>query len=46
MGKWLPGSSEPRALSKTEIDELRKKFDAREPGYFDDTEWYLNYARA
>ena len=40
MGKWLPGSSEPKALSRSEIDELKKKFDAREPGYFEDTEWY------
>lgn len=40
MGKWLPGSTEPRALSKSEIDELRKKFDAHEPGFFEDTEWY------
>lgn len=40
MGKWLPGSNEPKALAKTEIDELRKKFDAHEPGYFEDTEWY------
>lgn len=40
MGKWLPGSNEPRALSKSELDELRKKFDSREPGYFDDIEWW------
>ena len=40
MGKWLPGNNESKALSKTEIDELRQKFEAREPGYFEDTEWY------
>jgi len=40
LGKWLPGSNEPKALSKSELDDLRKKFDAREPGYFEDTEWY------
>lgn len=40
MGKWLPGSNEPKALSKAEIDDLRQKFEAREPGYFEDTEWY------
>jgi hypothetical protein len=40
MGKWLPGSSEPRALSKSEIDELKDRFEKREPGYFDDSEWW------
>lgn len=40
MGKWLPGSNEPIALSKAEIDDLRQKFEAREPGFFDDSEWY------
>lgn len=40
MGKWLPGNTEPKALSKNEIDDLKQRFDAREPGYFDDTEWY------
>jgi hypothetical protein len=40
MGKWLPGSNEPKSLSKDEIDSLRKKFDAHEPGYFDDAEWW------
>ena len=40
MGKWLPGSNEPKALSRAEIDDLRHKFDNREPGYFDDTEWW------
>jgi len=40
MGKWLPGSNEPRALSRLEIEELKLKFDNREPGYFDDAEWW------
>jgi hypothetical protein len=40
MGKWLPGSNEPRALNKGEIEELRKRFESREPGYFDDSEWW------
>lgn len=40
MGKWLPGSNESTALSRSEIDELKAKFDNREPGYFDDSEWW------
>ena len=40
MGKWPPGSNEAKALSKPEIDDLRKKFEDQELGYFDDTEWY------
>lgn len=40
MGKWLPGSNEPRALSRTEVDDLRQKFDNRETGFFEDTEWW------
>lgn len=40
MGKWPPGSNEAKALSKQEVDDLRKKFDAQEPGYFDDAEWF------
>lgn len=40
MGKWLPGSNEPIQLSKTEIEKLKEAFDKREPGYFDDTEWW------
>lgn len=40
MGKWLSGSTEPRALNRAEIEELRKRFDNHEPGYFDDAEWW------
>lgn len=40
MGKWLPGNNEPKALSRAEIDDLKQKFDNRDPGYFDDAEWW------
>lgn len=40
MGKWLPGSTEPRSLNKIEVDELKGRFERREPGYFEDKEWW------
>jgi hypothetical protein len=40
MGKWLPGSNESTSLRKPEIEELLRKFKAKEPGYVDDSEWY------
>lgn len=40
MGKWLPGSTEPRSLNKIEVDELKDRFERREPGYFEDKEWW------
>jgi hypothetical protein len=40
MGKWEPGRSEARLLSRDDIDALKKRFDAREVGYYDDLEWW------
>lgn len=40
MGKWEPGRTEARLLSRDDIDALKKRFDAREPGFHDDSEWW------
>ena len=40
MGKWLPGGHQAVLLTGAEVDELKKKFENREPGYFEDTEWW------
>ena len=40
MGKWQPGADKAVLLTSTEVDELKKKFDEREPGYFEDIEWW------
>jgi hypothetical protein len=40
MGKWPTGSSTAVILSKGEIQPFFDAFNKREPGYFDDTEWW------
>ena len=40
MGKWEPGRSEAKLLGRDEIEALKKRFDARELGYYDDAEWW------
>lgn len=40
MGKWEPGRSEAKLLGRDEIDSLKKKFEAREVGFYDDSEWW------
>lgn len=40
MGKWEAGRSEAKLLSREEIETLKKRFDARESGFYDDSEWW------
>ena len=40
MGKWQVGGDKAILLPPSEVDELKRKFINREPGYFDDTEWW------
>lgn len=40
MGKWEPGRTEARLLSRDDTDALKRRFDAREPGFYDDSEWW------
>lgn len=40
MGKWLPGGDKAVLLTGAEVEELKSKFEKREPGYFDDDEWF------
>ena len=40
MGKWEPGRNEAKQLSKDEIEDLKSRFEKRELGYFDDSEWW------
>lgn len=40
MGKWEPGRKEAKLLSREEIDVLRRRFEAKEEGYYDDAKWW------
>jgi hypothetical protein len=40
MGKWQPGSDKPSLLSGSEVQDLRTKFEDKDPGYFTDEEWW------
>ena len=40
MGKWLAGSDRATLLPSSEVQLLRKKFENKEPGFFEDVEWW------
>ncbi|WP_025847928.1 ATP-binding protein [Paenibacillus ehimensis] len=40
MGYWDPDKNEPRRIDREVEQEYYEKFLRKEPGYFDDTEWW------
>ena len=42
MGERQPGATEATRVSAETLNDFRKKFLAREPGYFDDAKWWEN----
>jgi ribosomal protein L40E len=40
MGQWDPGAERPRRVSRELEQQYHARFLTREPGYFDDTEWW------
>lgn len=46
MGVWDPVKEEPRRISRDVEKEFYEKFKKREPGYYDDTEWWKKVEEA
>jgi histidine kinase/DNA gyrase B/HSP90-like ATPase len=40
MGYWVPGEDRPRRIPREKEREYYERFLRREPGYYDDTEWW------
>lgn len=46
MGYWDPVKGEPRRITRDVEKEFLEKFTRREPGYFDDVEWWKKVEEA